>query len=53
MIFFLCSLWQDTFIDYLIAFTGLWPGKSLHFFSCCAALGKTLLIDLYHGLNAD
>jgi hypothetical protein len=40
----LCSLGLDTFIDYLIAFPGLWPGIML-----C----KTLLIYLYHGFNAD
>jgi hypothetical protein len=36
LVLMLCNLRQDTFIDYLIAFTGLWPGKSLHFFMLCS-----------------
>jgi hypothetical protein len=48
----LCSLGQDTFIDYLIAFTGLWPDKSLHFFMLCS-LGYDTFNRFYHGFNAD
>jgi hypothetical protein len=49
LILMMCSLGQDTFIDYLIAFTGL-AGQITSLFSCCAALGKTLLIDFTMGL---
>jgi hypothetical protein len=27
LVLMMCSLGQDTFIDYLISFTGLWPGN--------------------------
>jgi hypothetical protein len=45
----LCSLGQDTFIDYLIVFAGLWPWANHFTFFMLYSLRKILLID-YHGV---